>query len=924
MIKPIQTNEIFNTPFTTNKSWSLNSSSSILTVEEGYFVSSSYNFYDTSSAALYGYTADEQNSNGSYKRLVYQLVKNSYYNPNIGQSFGLETTDTDKVFKILQNTCVRMTLPRIYFGETILKDSVLITDFSKDKNYIIYDDTYGNLFVDGTHFINYVDFTSSAYSAPVIDFSSSPTSGYAPLTVILTPSIQGNITEYYWDLGDGTTSTSSAAITHTYIDPGQYTVSLIGTGIGGTSSKTRRKYISANVLIPPPEVDFSFTPSSGYVPSTITFTNQTTNASNYIWNFGDGLTSTLENPTHEYTASGIFSVSLTAYGGGGEVSTTKFNCIEIIPIPVPIPNFVASSTTGYATISSISFINGTTSFNPATYPVTYSWDFGDGTNSNLTNPTKIYSTPGTYTVSLSASNAGGTGSLSKLSYITISSVAVPVASFTVDTSSGDLPLQVQFTDTSTGVAITSWNYNFGDLTTSALQNPSHTYTTAGTYSVSSSVSNAGGSDVSDITTIKVYDPSVRLIYTPHNQLMNWSTNVSSITNGGVTLANFTSSIIDPINVEVIQVNSTANPITTIQNTNYYTSMKLLDLSNQNLTSISGIGVNTLETLVVNNNSNLTSINVSDLPNIKGVSSNSCNLSGTFTISGVSTLQQLAVGDNNITTLDITGNTGLTALFTYQNTGLTSITGFSTCTNLTYLQLWNCDLRGTGATPIDFTALTKLTLLQISGNPNLQVINVSTNPDLRELICQDDGISTINLTNNTELTRLWINGNNLSTLDLTSNKKLKSLYIYQNTSLGLPTGFSSLVDLEILNTYNCNITTNLDVTPFTKLKTFYAGAGPGLPSINMSTCTLLELISVRNATLITTLNLPTSLTYTKSLSADGCALPSSEINSILTKLDANGITGGVVILNGGTNGAPTGVGIGAKASLIAKGWTVTTN
>ena len=79
MIKNIQTNEIFSTPFTSNKSWSLNSSGSIQTVEEGYFVSSSYNFYDSASAALYGFTASEQNSNGSYKRLVYQLVKNSYY-----------------------------------------------------------------------------------------------------------------------------------------------------------------------------------------------------------------------------------------------------------------------------------------------------------------------------------------------------------------------------------------------------------------------------------------------------------------------------------------------------------------------------------------------------------------------------------------------------------------------------------------------------------------------------------------------------------------------------------------------------------------------------------------------------------------------------------------------------------------------------
>jgi len=187
MIKSIQSNEIFNTPFSSNKSWTLSASSSVQTVEEGFFVSSSYNFFDSASAAQYGFVVDEQNTNGSYKRLVYQLVKNAYYNPNIAQSFGLETTDTDKVVKILQNTCVRITLPRIYFGESILRDSVLLIDRSKDKDYTIYDDTYGNLYVDGTHFIDYTDTTSSLYPAPTVNFTATPLSGFAPFSTTFTP-----------------------------------------------------------------------------------------------------------------------------------------------------------------------------------------------------------------------------------------------------------------------------------------------------------------------------------------------------------------------------------------------------------------------------------------------------------------------------------------------------------------------------------------------------------------------------------------------------------------------------------------------------------------------------------------------------------------------------------------------------------------
>ena len=160
MIKPIQSNEAFNIPFISLKSWELTSNDSILTVEDGYFVSSSHNFYDSSSSYTYGFPLEPQNENGSYKRLVYSLVKNAYYGNNLATTFGLETLDSDKVVKIIQDTLVRVIVPRVYFGEKIQPDSVVITDNSKDKSYTIYDDTYGNLYVEGTHFINYTDITS--------------------------------------------------------------------------------------------------------------------------------------------------------------------------------------------------------------------------------------------------------------------------------------------------------------------------------------------------------------------------------------------------------------------------------------------------------------------------------------------------------------------------------------------------------------------------------------------------------------------------------------------------------------------------------------------------------------------------------------------------------------------------------------------
>jgi PKD repeat protein len=937
MIKPIQSNEIFNTPFVSNKSWSLNSSSSIQTVEEGYFVSSSYNFYDSASAALYGFTAAEQNDNGTYKRLVYQLVKNAYYNSNIALNFGLETTDTDKVVKILQNTCIRVTLPRIYFGDSILRDSVVITDYSKDKVYTFFDDTYGNLYVDGTHFINYVDLTSNVYSPPTVNFTATPLSGYAPLTTVLSPSIQGNATEFLWNLGDGTTSTSSNAFSHVYVDPGTYTVSLTATGFGGSSTKTRSNYITANVVIPAPTIDFSFTPTEGYVPLQITFTSSTSNVDYYTWNFGDGTTSSLANPVKTYSSPGIYTVSLTGTGGGGTRTTTKINCIEADAIPLPSPNFIATPNTGYATITSMAFTDGTTS-NPL-YPVTaWSWNFGDGgATSSLQNPTKTYSTPGTYTVSLTASNAGGSATHTKTNYVTVSAVTIPVASFTITPSSGDIPLTSSFDNTSTGIGSLTYSWNFGDTTTSNLEDPPvKVYTTKGAYLVSLTASNAGGTDTETHTVI-ASDPADRLDYSPSAQLMNWSTTGGGFpiltNNQNVTLTDF-KKLIDVSNIKTIQVNSTTNPITTISNTDYYTQLETLDISNQSLTSLGVselIGTPNLTTLNLSNNTALSNITISDLTNLRYVVYNNNNLSGTVDFSSRTPLILLSVTNENISAINVTGNTGLTSLYTYINPNLTQITGLNTCTSINVLQVWNCDLRGTGPTPINVSALTNLIILQISGNANLAALNVTNNTILRELYCQDDGLSTLDVTNNPELLILQANGNSLTTLNLTNNIKLKTLFLYANTGLTLPTGFSGLTQLEWLSVYNCNITVPLNCTSFTQLKIVDAG-NTSLPSVNLSTCTNLESISIRNSPSVTTFNLPTTLSNTTVVSGQGCALTASAVNDILVKLDANGKVNPTpgsssfywVSLIGGTNAAPTGAGITAKNNLIAKGWSVTTN
>jgi PKD repeat protein len=128
-------------------------------------------------------------------------------------------------------------------------------------------------------------------------------------------------------------------------------------------------------------------------------------------------------------------------------------------------------------------------------PTSWQWDFGDGGTSTQRNPTHTYNTEGTYTVSLTATNSYGSDTEEKTDYITVSSGGnTPIAEFTTNTTSGNAPLTVDFTDQSSNNP-TTWQWDFGDSGTSTQKNPSHTYAQQGTYSVSLIVSNAYGNDV---------------------------------------------------------------------------------------------------------------------------------------------------------------------------------------------------------------------------------------------------------------------------------------------------------------------------------------------------------------------------------------------------------------------------------------------
>ena len=292
---------------------------------------------------------------------------------------------------------------------------------------------------------------------------------------------EGTVSNRFWDLdGDGITDSTATNPSFTYNNAGSFSPKLIVSGPAGTDTETKTNEITT---FDTPVPEFSANVTSGEAPLEVTFTNLSTgNPDSFSWDFGDGDSSTSENPTHTYAQGGNFTVKLTATNVAGSATKTKSAFVKAIK-----SNFTGAPRTG-----TIPFTVDFTDLSTGTVN-TRAWDFdNDGTtDSTDQNPTFEYTSAGNFTVSLTVTGTAGSDTFTKTNYVT--ALEAPTADFSADTTSGEAPLAVEFTDQSTGNP-SSFSWNFGDGSTSTNQNPSHTFDDGGNFTVALTATNAVGSD----------------------------------------------------------------------------------------------------------------------------------------------------------------------------------------------------------------------------------------------------------------------------------------------------------------------------------------------------------------------------------------------------------------------------------------------
>ncbi len=313
--------------------------------------------------------------------------------------------------------------------------------------------------------------------APVVNFASDLFNGCGQASINFTNNTSG-IAVFNWSFGDGDTSTQITP-SHTYIAPGLYTVIL-----SALNGSCRDADTIVNMISVYPKPTASFNVTSVCEKDSTRFINASMGngemITNYSWDFGDSLYSSLSNPSHHYVSVGSHIATLIVADSSGCRDTISQ---PVSIYPVPDVNFTTNSQSACDSLV-VNFSNNTSGAS------TYLWHFGDGGTSTNINPTYHYSVPGTYTVALTATTSHGCDlSLAVLNMIIIH--PSPVVDFSASQTNFCSNNCIGFSDLSNGVhSMWSWSFPGAIPVSSAIQNPSTVcYSAPGIYAVTLTTSN---------------------------------------------------------------------------------------------------------------------------------------------------------------------------------------------------------------------------------------------------------------------------------------------------------------------------------------------------------------------------------------------------------------------------------------------------
>jgi len=274
-----------------------------------------------------------------------------------------------------------------------------------------------------------------------------------------------NATVYEWDFGDGKSSKEQNP-KHKYPTGGNYIVRLNAIAADQVDRITKSIYIKNTPIA---RFEFISCDTGSFAPCEVAFFNKSLNAQKLVWDFGDGNSSTKENPRHTYQKGGIFTVSLSVSSDEGTDTSIKTVNIPNAPL-APLANFE---------------INGGDCSAPCLVVFTnisknaskYAWDFGNGERSDKASPSHEYTQGGTFTVRLTATGKGGIDKVNR----TIVIYNTPKADFEIENENCTSPCDIKFINRSTDASLYSWEFS---NTRSTLEtNPTLTFTTIGGYSV---------------------------------------------------------------------------------------------------------------------------------------------------------------------------------------------------------------------------------------------------------------------------------------------------------------------------------------------------------------------------------------------------------------------------------------------------------